>query len=113
MMSGFRSELVWVLEPSVPSFNWKLPSQIASTVSELLCLPISLCVVTVVSTVMVSWRRGTDALRLLSVALMNPFSMCERLSATRTMIIVGYIAYEHEQLNLLRDRGIRSRGDVL
>ena len=53
-------------------------------------------VVTVVFTATASGCRDTGWMLLCEQVLGNPFSMCERLSATTTMITVGYMAYVEE-----------------
>ena len=53
--------------------------------------------VTEVSTVTASGHRGKAAPKSLLVVFMKPFSMCERLIATRMIMMVGYIACEYEE----------------
>ena len=55
---------------------------------------------------MASGRSGKAVREPLSMAFLNPFSMCERLSATRMMIMVGYIACEYRisRVEIIREQ---------
>ena len=71
----------------------------AITVSALPLVWLSLCVVVLTTTA--TGRKGKRQ-ALLELEFVNPVSKCERFSATRTMMIVGYIAYEENIKNRKR-----------